>query len=59
MTAPVYQLLKQIGSKNCWSNVLSIAPSNSSQDELLLVLPVRPGDNRLYLTLLMPTCFRT
>ena len=59
MTAFVHQLLKQIGNKNCWSNVLSLAPSNSSCDELRLVLPMRPGDNQLYLTLLMPTCFRT
>ena len=59
MTAFVYQLLKQIGNKNYWSNILLIALSDLSCHELRLMLLVCPSDNRLYLTLLMPTCFRT
>lgn len=59
MPALIHQLLKQIGSKNRWSNVLPIAINNSSCDELRFMLPVLPRDNRLYLALLMPTCFHT
>ena len=59
MPAFIHQLLKQIGNENYWSNVLSIALSNLSCDKLRLMLLVCPRDNRLHLTLLMPTCFRT
>jgi hypothetical protein len=50
MTSFIPQLLKQIGSKNCWSN--------ASFDELHPFLPLQPADNQLYQTLLMSAFYR-